>query len=74
MDPATKLRRIVADAKGDDLERAERAFVGASPALLDRQYGESGKTRREILAEYRREREEWAAAHALLESMLEESQ
>ena len=66
MDAAEKLRRIVEDARGDDLERAERAFAGMSNKELNEPHGASGKTHREILEGYRQERREWAAARALV--------
>jgi hypothetical protein len=39
-------------ARGDDLYRARNAFRNCTQAQLDEQYGESGRTRREILAGY----------------------
>lgn len=38
--------------RGDNLERARAAFRGLPDSAMDSLYGESGKTRREILAEY----------------------
>lgn len=38
--------------KGDDLQRARAAFRGFDATAMDRQYGQSGKTPRQILAEY----------------------
>ena len=64
-----KLRRIVDAARGDDLERATRAFAGMTSAALDEPHGESGKTRREVLDGYRRERQEWNRAKLLAESL-----
>ena len=69
MTAAEKLRRIVDNARGDDLERAERCFAGMSEAEMDMPYGQSGKTRREILEDYRRERAEWRAAKMLADSL-----
>lgn len=48
--------------KGDNLERARAAFSGLSLPQLEKQYGQSGKTCREILAEYEEGREEWQVA------------
>ena len=62
------LRHYIAKAKGDDLERAELFFKGAD---LDRQHGDSGKTRRQVLQEYRNERARWQAANDLLEKLLD---
>ncbi len=40
-------------ARGDDLERAECAFRGMTAVAMDEQYGQSGRTRQQILDEYR---------------------
>lgn len=39
--------------KGDNLARAEAAFRNCTPAEMQEQYGQSGKTRAEILQEYK---------------------
>ena len=39
--------------RGDDLIRAEIAFKHLTEIELDMQYGQSGKTHRQILKEYR---------------------
>lgn len=67
--PAETLLKIVRNAKGDDLERAEMAFANR-PDLLDHEYGQSGQTRRQILEGYRKGRTEWQAALDLLERKL----
>jgi len=72
MDAKAKLLRIVANAKGDDLERAEMAFAGLSRAEMDKEHGQSGKSRRWVLSDYRRERAEWQAARDLAASMCKE--
>lgn len=36
-------------ARGDDLVRAQMAFHNCSPDMLKKEYGESGRTRQEIL-------------------------
>lgn len=66
MTPEQKLIRIVEGAIGDDLERARAAFRQMSGAQLDQQYGQSGKTRREILKAYEDERALYLKAKALL--------
>ncbi len=38
--------------RGDDLYRARAAFRRCSPQQMNEQYGESGKTRAQIIAEY----------------------
>lgn len=50
--PYEYVMRALERAKGDDLE----------PYRLDEQWGESGRTRREILEEYRNDREQWERA------------
>ena len=60
-----KLMQIVECAKGDDLERAERAFRGLTGDQLNEEYGQSGRTKGEILEGYRKERREWEQAYAL---------
>lgn len=70
MSPEQRLRRIVADAKGDDLERARSAFRGMSERQLDQQHGQSGRTRRQILQGYEEDRAEYDGARRLLDAML----
>lgn len=70
MNPQEKLIKIVDAAKGDDLERAEKAFAHISPPDLDQEYGASGRTCREILQSYRNERADWQAARDLLTRLL----
>jgi hypothetical protein len=61
--------RAMQDAKGDDLERATRAFAGNSPEVLDSEYGRSGQTRRQVLDGYRQPRLEWEAAMRELQQL-----
>lgn len=44
--------RCLRQDDGDDLERAKAVFRNHSQADLDKKYGQSGKTCREILAGY----------------------
>lgn len=67
MSPADKLRYIVSNAISDNLERATAAFRGLD---LDAMHGQSGKTRREWLRIYERERAEYQAAKDLLDRLL----
>lgn len=53
---AKYIRDRFEQTRNDDLERAEAAFRGLPPHLMQGQYGESGKTRQQILDEYRAER------------------
>jgi len=61
-----KLLRIVNNAQGDNLERADMAFHGLSQEQMWEEHGSSGLTRQTILDGYHREREEWQAAKELL--------
>ena len=38
--------------KGDDLFRAKSAFKGCTEKQMEEQYGNSGRTRKEIISEY----------------------
>lgn len=64
-----KLIKIVEGARGDDLERAERAFGRFSQEQMKEEHGESGRTRAEILDAYKKERNEWNQAYALAKSI-----
>lgn len=64
MTPKQKLKQILRNAKGDDLERARAAFKGLS---LEVQHGQSGQTRGQILQEYETERALYLQAIALVE-------
>ncbi len=44
--------RAVGNMRGDDLWRARSAFKGKSDAQMQEQWGQSGKTCAQILAEY----------------------
>ncbi len=50
-----KLLKIIKDARGDDLERAEKQFQGNE----------------KLLKSYRLERAEWQAAYDLVEQIME---
>lgn len=54
---------------GDDLERAEMAFSGFSTTEMTEEFGHSGRTRQQILDEYRDSRAKHNAAVAWLKSM-----
>ncbi len=45
-------------ACGDDLERAQAAWGHLSDAELDREHGQSGKTKRELLRSWQEHRRE----------------
>lgn len=44
--------QAVEQMRGDDLYRARMAFRGLTSKQMDEQFGQSGKTRRQILSEY----------------------
>lgn len=48
---------------GDDLQRAQAAFQNCTAEQMDQQYGQSGKTRRQIVAEYQAHQD---ATHAAI--------
>ena len=48
--------KILIQSKGDDLERAEHAFKNYTEKQMDSEYGQSGKTARQILTDYRVDR------------------
>ena len=66
---AHTLRQFVEHARGDDLERANLAFSHVSD--LDVEYGQSGKTIRQVWDEYKQYVAKWEAASALLKQLLE---
>lgn len=54
--------RALENLRGDDLERARSAFRNCTSAQMQEQYGQSGKTRAEILADYEADRAKINAA------------
>lgn len=61
--------RALVSMQGDDLARARRAFSGLSDFEMSQEYGSSGKTRAEILAEYEEHSEQISAAITWVKSM-----
>lgn len=53
-----KIQKLIKDSQGDDLERAHAAFRGLSSPQMEMLYGQSGKTRQQILDGYREQRKE----------------
>ncbi len=47
-----QIDRILNEAKGDDLYRAQAAFRGCTPEQMQQNYGESGVTRQSIMDGY----------------------
>ena len=70
MKASDKLRQIVANARGDDLERARLSFGHMTKKELNNEHGQSGRTCRTILTEYEAERADWLAAKLLLDKLL----
>lgn len=62
MKPLERILHAMERDKGDNLERAQSAFRGMTPEQLDQQRGQSGKTNREWLEIYQKDRDEWQAA------------
>lgn len=67
-----RIKRAMDNAKGDDLFRAEHTFKYLPETEMQKEYGNSGKTRQQILDEYRQDRAEWQAAWDLLVNVLPE--
>lgn len=59
---AAFVRGCVALARGDDYERAKLAFDRMTPEQMQEQYGQSGKTRQQVLDRYRQYTEQCDAA------------
>lgn len=51
------IRRAIQALTSDDLERATAAFRNCTPEQMKQEYGQSGRTRQEILDGYQRERD-----------------
>lgn len=71
MTKETKLTIIAAlrNYRGDDYYRALLAFDGLPEPMMDLQYGNSGKTRREILEECKRHMDAVDAAFREVENL-----
>ncbi len=69
MDPKNFVKRAMQNARGDDLERAERAFRGLSAKEMAEQHGQSGRTRQEVLDGYTAHRTAWNNAMAWLDQV-----
>lgn len=63
MTPRELIRERLRSTLGDDLARARAAFRGMTPEEMQRQHGESGLTRAQVLAGY--EDEDRAVREAL---------
>lgn len=56
--PSETVLRALAQARGDDAYRARMAWGNLPDAELDKEYGESGRTRRQIMAGYKAHEDE----------------
>lgn len=70
MDHIDYIFRTLGRTDGDDLERCQAAFRGLSPQQMSSLYGESGRTRQEILDGYQINRDRHTAAVAWLHQRL----
>lgn len=62
--------RALAQYEGDNLQRAQAAWRGLSPEEMNKPYGQSGKTRYQILDEYRQHVQDVTKARAWVENTL----
>ena len=62
------VRRALDRMKGDDLERLEARFQSLSDEDLDKPYGQSGQTCRELLHEEKERRSRWQQASDFFEA------
>lgn len=65
------IKCAVSNARGDNLERAQAAFRGLTDEQFGWQYGASGRTCREVLEGYKRDRAEHDEAAAYLARLFE---
>lgn len=63
MTPKMRALAMILAGFGDDLERSKAAFKGLAARVMDSEYGQSGKTRYQIIADYEKRREEDIAAY-----------
>ena len=61
---------VLGRTKGDDLERANRAFGRMTEAELDRQWGQSGMTARQVWDGYKADRAKWTEAEQWVETQI----
>ena len=65
------IRQGMERVRGDTLERFNREFGKMTLDQLQEMHGKSGKTRQAIWQEAKEHHADWAAASALLESLVE---
>jgi hypothetical protein len=66
--PKETALRALENLRGDDLYRARAAFRNCTPDEMQQQYGQSGKTRAQIIGEYEAHEAEVNAAIAWVKS------
>ena len=71
---AQYLTRVMANARGDDLERCQAAFGKLTDDELGEQHGQSGRTKRQVWQGYKDHRALWEAAKKLLDKVLKEQE
>lgn len=70
IEAANYIRHVLSSCKGDDYERAKLAFGRMSESELESQWGQSGRTPKQILAEYAEHRRKHEQAEAEFERLL----
>lgn len=66
------IRDAMARDKDDNLERAESMFRNCTPEEMQQRYGQSDRTRQEILDGHASHRRQWQEANDELEALLKE--
>lgn len=65
------IRMALRSIRDDSLERAKMSFKNMTDEQLDNQFGQSGRTCREILAGYQQDRDRHEAAVYWLETLID---
>ncbi len=69
---AERLRNLVRSTEGDDFGRARRTFAHCSPEEMQEQWGQSGRTRQQVLDGYTEARAEQLALQHYVECLTSE--
>jgi len=64
------IRKALDSARGDDFERANNTFDRMTEEQLNKQYGQSGRTCREVWQGYKDHRAEWLEAKEYFEQLV----
>jgi hypothetical protein len=70
MTPKQRTLYILEHSRGDDLQRAQRAFAGMGYKEMQEQYGQSGRTRQQLVDGYQQAEDELDAAIEWVMSVL----